>query len=50
MMDILGTRKGERVHTPVLRHDGLCHSALEIREGEVDDEVERQGCAGKRRL
>jgi hypothetical protein len=26
MVDILGTRKGERVHAPVLRHDALCHS------------------------
>lgn len=26
MMDVLGSRKGERVHAPVLRHDRLCHA------------------------
>lgn len=30
MMDILGTRKGERVHTPVLSHDALYHSVCDM--------------------
>lgn len=34
MMDILGAREGERVHAPVLRHDGSSHAAKIKSRGE----------------
>lgn len=34
MMNILGAREGERVHAPVLRHDGSSHAAKIESRGE----------------
>lgn len=50
MVDILRTRKGERVHTPVLRHDDLCHSVYRIQGQRSGVAVERNDCAVRSKM